>query len=918
MSEARRIIEFVFQGTDNLSSGLGTMSDNLGSLADGLEAGTQPLANFTTGLLEAEAAVAVAGLALAAFAVNEAGQFDAAMRELTTLVGGGEEQLQAFTSTVQTMGQDSIVSLEDLEGAMYKAVSQTGNLEDAAAAVNQAEQLAIAGRADLTDTTLLLVGVLASYGEGMASAAAFSDVLFSVVQNGQTTLTELAAGFGNVAPTAAAAGVDIEDLGAAIALLTKNGISTSAAMTGVKAALSNIISPSQEAAEMAESLGINFSVAGIESLGFAGFMQLVAEKTGGSTEKISALFGSVEAFNAVMVLTRNTGTDFTKMLDDIKAGAGSTEAAYKLMADTFNAKNQQIANNLKLVGIAFGLQILEPVGNVQEALAAFLIALQNSISAGAFEPLFTAVQQVLNDLAESLTQIAAIFPEAAQDLDFSGLLDAFADLADAASSLFDDVDLTTPEGLHHVLQTIIDTVETFIRVTTGLAEKMLPVVKEFADWALAANELSPELKENIGHLLGLGTILNTVAPSVNYLATAISGLSLAIGGQGLVAGLKYALPFIAALTGPVGIAVAGAAAVVASDYFLDWSDAIVETGQSLLGLNPSVEEVGASLLEQKTGTEDLTTAMGALIGSAFSTVDAEDKLTAAQKEQTAAIYATIPSFDLLDKTLAQIGKTYVEVSADFVMAGVKVTDAIDEQTDSIEDGLKSWRELGGVERDTTLATDLAAKGFKFVKDEVVDLETGLTRTADVFTYTGESAVDAGENASTALSKTAKEALEAQEAANKFALGWEELASQERMFMFEVGAQVQIAQIQAGTEQVIAAFESVNTTIESTGTTLVGLAGILADIGSGPNAGVIIDLLEEENARREEGLELQKKLVDAQVRYMDAVVARMTQGEAQIQITSDGLEVELTQFMMKILEKIQVQANEQAQQFLLGL
>jgi hypothetical protein len=122
MSDARKIIEFLFVGTDNLSSGLGTMSDKLGSLADGLEAGTQPLANFTTGLLEAEAAVAVAGLALAAFAVNEAGQFDAAMRELTTLVGGGEEELQAFSSTVQTMGQTSIVSLEDLSGAMYKVV----------------------------------------------------------------------------------------------------------------------------------------------------------------------------------------------------------------------------------------------------------------------------------------------------------------------------------------------------------------------------------------------------------------------------------------------------------------------------------------------------------------------------------------------------------------------------------------------------------------------------------------------------------------------------------------------------------------------------------------------------------------------------------------------------------------------------
>jgi hypothetical protein len=49
-----------------------------------------------------------------------------------------------------------------------------------------------------------------------------------------------------------------------------------------------------------------------------------------------------------------------------------------------------------------------------------------------------------------------------------------------------------------------------------------------------------------------------------------------------------------------------------------------------------------------------------------------------------------------------------------------------------------------------------------------------------------------------------------------------------------------------------------------------------------------------------------------------VVDRLSGGEAFIQITSDGLEVELEQFMMKILERIQVRASAEAQQFLLGL
>jgi len=190
---------------------------------------------------------------------------------------------------------------------------------------------------------------------------------------------------------------------------------------------------------------------------------------------------------------------------------------------------------------------------------------------------------------------------------------------------------------------------------------------------------------------------------------------------------------------------------------------------------------------------------------------------------------------------------------------------------------------------------------------------------EALSFAGVSAKDATDKIVTGLSKVQEEALKAQKQANDFDLEWEKIQSSERIAVFQIQAEVDIAAIQAGTEQIKAAFESVNTTIKSTGDTLSSLVKSLTEVGAGSGAGhEIISLLEDENKRRQEALDLQKQLVEAQVAYLNAVIDRLSQGDAQIQITADGLEPELEAFMFKILERIQMRASSEAQQFLLGL
>jgi hypothetical protein len=64
--------------------------------------------------------------------------------------------------------------------------------------------------------------------------------------------------------------------------------------------------------------------------------------------------------------------------------------------------------------------------------------------------------------------------------------------------------------------------------------------------------------------------------------------------------------------------------------------------------------------------------------------------------------------------------------------------------------------------------------------------------------------------------------------------------------------------------------------------------------------------------------MQKELVDAQVDNMNARTDAMRNGQAMIQIDGKGLQPQLEAFMFEILKAIQVRANAEGAQYLVGI
>ena len=171
----------------------------------------------------------------------------------------------------------------------------------------------------------------------------------------------------------------------------------------------------------------------------------------------------------------------------------------------------------------------------------------------------------------------------------------------------------------------------------------------------------------------------------------------------------------------------------------------------------------------------------------------------------------------------------------------------------------------------------------------------------------------------ALNKQAEETRKAEEAAARMALELEKLASNERIKLIDASVQINVAQIEADTERVKSAFESITSSIADTGKTLTDMFGLLGKDNLGlRDWRLLTNEIEKESARRNAAFKLQEELTKAQISMMKAQTDAMMKGEGMIKIDGAGLQPHLEAFMWEILRSIQVRVNNDGLKMLLGV
>ena len=319
-------------------------------------------------------------LAAAAAGAKLNSDFTVGLAKVSTLVDTSVVDMNKMRAELTALSRETGVSVTDLAEGTYQAISASVDASKAVDFMRISAQGAKAGFTDMSTATDALTTIINAYGMQTERASDMMDRLIITQNLGKTTVDDIGKSIGQVIPTAASAGMSIDELLASVASLTANGTQTSAAMTGLKAALSNIIKPSKDAFETAEALGLQFSQAHLKAVGWAQFLEEINTATGGNVETMAKLFGSTEALNVVLSLAGNGADKFKESLNGMAKSAGATQEAVDKIDATPAAQMEKAVNNLKIAAmeLAQGLTpVLSMTRKMTQGFADFITGLSD-------------------------------------------------------------------------------------------------------------------------------------------------------------------------------------------------------------------------------------------------------------------------------------------------------------------------------------------------------------------------------------------------------------------------------------------------------------------------------------------------------------------------------------------------------------
>lgn len=317
------------------------------------------------------AAVAATALTIVASVAKEAAiAFDSAKVKASTLTNDANGLAASMRGLSKDLDHQvgSVALLDASYDVLSSGYSKTADVTNILKASTNA---AIGGFSNIGTVSDTVTTILNSYGKSASEAAKITDVLVATQNAGKITVAQYAGLIGQAASVASAAGVSFEEYSAFVAGATAKGVEASSAVTGIRAAITAILSPTDVASKLAKDLGVQFSATALKSKGLSGILADLNAKGAATPQVLTELFGSVEAVAAIMPSAGQNVEFFNKNLAYIQNSAGMAQQAAEKVSNSFEGQIKKAANeaNEALISLGQGaLAIAQPFAIATTAL----------------------------------------------------------------------------------------------------------------------------------------------------------------------------------------------------------------------------------------------------------------------------------------------------------------------------------------------------------------------------------------------------------------------------------------------------------------------------------------------------------------------------------------------------------------------
>lgn len=362
----------------------------------------------------------LAGGAAFAGAAKMGADFEKGMAQVYTLLP--DMSTTAFNQmgkdTLQ-FANDMKIPTDEVLPALYDAIGSGVPANNVFDFLKTSSKAAIAGNTDLGVSVDTLTSLINAYGAENLSVADASDVLFTGINVGKMSFEELQKSLYDVIPTASSLGVPLDQVTGALAAMTAQGTPTTVATTQLRQMMVELSKDGSGAAKTFQEItGKSFPAfisgggtlegalqaiqkgfvanspavqelqkkmyeladptsniakefEGIAGKSFKEFqkeggtasqaLQMLGVDTSQADARLSDMFSSVEAGNAVLQLTAGGGQMLTNVMDDMTKSSGATDAAFQKMNETSSRAFEAMSAEIKNAVTEMGLRLLPVV-----------------------------------------------------------------------------------------------------------------------------------------------------------------------------------------------------------------------------------------------------------------------------------------------------------------------------------------------------------------------------------------------------------------------------------------------------------------------------------------------------------------------------------------------------------------------------
>jgi TP901 family phage tail tape measure protein len=302
----------------------------------------------------------LAGIGIAA--VKTSVDFEKSLSTMVGLVGLTNDEVESLRGTILQLAGSTAKAPQELADAMFVVTSAGLRGEAAVAALDQAARASAAGLGTTADIARSVAGAVNAYGAANLDAANATDVIVATARAGNFETSQFAASIGRVLPFAKQAGASLEDMGGAVALLTRTNGDAAQSVTQVASLFRAFVVPTEEAKKALEDVGMSAGTmrTAIAEQGLPAALTMLDKKLGGNREQLGRLLGSSEAASAAFQILDSDAASIAGTFGVVNDSVGMTGEAFNAAAETSGFKFQQAMVAIKTALIEIG-DIISPI-----------------------------------------------------------------------------------------------------------------------------------------------------------------------------------------------------------------------------------------------------------------------------------------------------------------------------------------------------------------------------------------------------------------------------------------------------------------------------------------------------------------------------------------------------------------------------